>query len=137
MCKAFSSVLSLAVALSANCAVAAAELYWNDGNMIHRAALDGSGAQNVAATYATLGIALDQGAGLFWTDDIPRVPIGPTGTIRHSDLAGGGMTDVLHDIRGPVGIALYLPGGKLYWSDSNNVVRRAYLVGSNGEKLVQ
>ena len=137
MCKAFFWLLSFIIGLSASWAARAAELYWNDGNMIHRAALDGSGAQNVAATSATLGIAPDPGAGLFWTDDVPRVPVGPTGTIRHSDLAGGGMTDLVPGIPTPVGIALDVPDGKMYWTDSNNVIHRANLDGSNAENLVQ
>src|SRR5437762_1348050 len=106
MCKAFFRALLLGLLLLAIHAADAAPLYWNDGNMIHRAALDGSGPQNVAATYAALGIAVDQGAGLFWTDDVPRAPVGPTGTIRHAGLDGSGQTDVLPSIPTPIGIAL-------------------------------
>ena len=43
MCKVFSRALLLGLLLLAIKPANAAELYWNDGNMIHRAALDGSG----------------------------------------------------------------------------------------------
>ena len=82
------------------------------------------GAQNVVGTFSTLGIAVDQGAGLFWTDDVPRVPIGPTGTIRHAGLDGSGETDALPGIPTPIGIALDAPHGKMYWTDSANVIHR-------------
>ena len=136
MCKAFSRSLLLGLLLLAIQPANAAQLYWNDGSMIHRAALDGSGAQSVAPTFATLGIAVDPGAGLFWTDDVPRVPVGPTGTIRHAGLDGSGETDVLPGIPTPIGIALDAPHGKVYWTDSANVIHRANLDGTNVENLI-
>jgi hypothetical protein len=105
MRKAFSHALRLGLLLLAIHSVDAAPLYWNDNNEIHRAALDGSGAQNVAPTFASQGIAVNPAAGLFWTDDVPRAPIGPTGTIRHAGLDGSGVTDVLPGLPTPIGIA--------------------------------
>jgi hypothetical protein len=127
MCKAFFRAFLLWLLLPAIQAAGAVQLYWNDGNTIHRAALDGSGPQNLDPTYNALGIAADQANGLFWTDDVPRVPIGPTGTIRHADLDGMGLTDVLPGIPTPIGIALDALNGKMYWTDSDNVIRRANL----------
>ena len=67
---------------------------------------------------------------------MPRVPIGPTGTIRHADLNGMGMTDVLPGIPTPIGIALDAAHGKMYWTDSANVIHRANLDGTNVENLI-
>ena len=125
MCKALSRALLLGLLLPAIHAADAAELYWSDANMIHRAALDGSGPQNLDPTYNALGIAADPANGLFWTDDVPRVPIGPTGTIRHAALDGVGMTDVLPGIPTPIGIAVDAAHGKMYWTDTANVIHRA------------
>ena len=52
MCKTFFCALLLGLLLPAIPAADAAQLYWNDANMIHRAALDGSGPQNLDPTYS-------------------------------------------------------------------------------------
>jgi autotransporter-associated beta strand protein len=137
MCKPFFRAFVVGLLLMPAYPVSAAQLYWNDANVIHRAALDGSGPQNLDPTYNALGIAADPANGLFWTDDIPRVPIGPTGTIRHAALDGVGLTDVLPGIPTPIGIAVDAAHGKMYWTDTDNEIRRANLDGTGVENLIR
>ena len=61
---------------------------------------------------------------MFWTDDEPRVPVGPTGVIRLANLDGTVPIDVLPDIETPIGIALDIARGKVYWTSTDNTIRR-------------
>ena len=61
MCKAFFRALLLGLLLLAIHSADAAQLYWNDGNLIHRAALDGSGPQNLDPTYNASGYRRESG----------------------------------------------------------------------------
>jgi hypothetical protein len=144
ICKGFMQRLSAilifvcATLLSAGDLTAASPLYWSDGGLIHRSALDGTGVESLVSVFSNGGIALDiVGNRMFWTDDQPRVPLGPTGVIRRSDLNGAMPVDVLPDIERPIGIALDLAGGKMYWTSTDNTIRRANLDGSGVEPLIR
>lgn len=128
----------LACLLTIGSSATADQLYWNSGSAIHRAALNGSGVQDLTPTILNEGIALDaSGNQMFWTGELPTVPAGPTGVIRRSTLDGSGAIPVLANIQTPLGIALDVAGGKMYWTAADNAVRRANLDGTNVEQLIK
>lgn len=96
-------------------AALAEQLYWNSGSAIHRSTLGGSGIEDLTPTIQNEGLALDpMGNRMFWTGELPTVPIGPTGVIRRSALDGSGSAVALSNIQTPIGIALDVPHGKMY-----------------------
>ena len=118
-------------------------LYWTQSNgaafsTIHRAGLDGSGAEQLLADGARYyDVKLDLAASkMYWTD------FSIMGRIHRANLDGGDMEEVL-DVqclgigRWPSGLALDLALGKIYWADSfEGTIQRANLDGSFIETLV-
>ena len=130
--------LFLACSLLAGSRAIADQLYWNSGNAIHRTDLAGGDVQDLTQTNQTNGIALDPtGNRMFWTGELLTVPPGYTGVIRMSALDGSGGIAVLPNIPTPIGIALDVPHGKMYWTAADNAVRRANLDGTLVEQLIK
>jgi uncharacterized protein YjbI with pentapeptide repeats len=118
---------------------AARRLYWSDAGAgkIQRSNLDGTGIQDVVAGLLSPGfLALDSvGSNMFWTDL-------DTQKIQRANLNGSNITDVLGtgSLTVPIGIALDLAGGKIYWTlvvgSTSDKIQRANLNGSMIEDLV-
>ncbi len=116
------------------------KVFWADqgSGRIMRASLDGSNVQAavVRPPLSVLnGLAHDRVAGrLFWTEGRSTNP----GAIMRSGMDGTNMVELLLPAgQLPFGIALDLPGGKMYWTDAVfGPIRRADLSGANVEELV-
>ena len=61
-----------------------------------------------------------------------------TGKIQRANLDGSNVEDIVTGLNAPVGVALDVPGGKIYWpvGTSSGKIQRANLDGSNVEDLV-
>lgn len=59
------------------------------------------------------------------------------GDIRRANLDGTGQKILFTGLSNPVGPALDLAGGKMYWGNAGSNLRRANLDGSSQESLVQ
>ncbi|MCG8407712.1 MAG: thrombospondin type 3 repeat-containing protein [Phycisphaerales bacterium] len=104
---------------------------WIDGK-IRRANLDGSDVEDVLANGFVdrpIGIAVDAAAGkLYWTDfDLNK--------IQRANLDGSEIEDVVNGVINPQVIALDLINGRLYWADDGDIIRRAWLDGTNIENV--
>jgi DNA-binding beta-propeller fold protein YncE len=148
------ALLALGAALNL---VAAAQqgdrMYWTDlgtvtgDGKIQRANLDGSTIQDLVTTGLILpsGIALDVAGGkMYWTNT--AVPTTANSKIQRANLDGSNVEDLVNNLvttvlTGPMGIALDVAGGKMYWTDqeiwaADGRIQRADLDGSNIEDLV-
>jgi len=118
--------------------LAADKIYWTDRNAgkVQRAGLDGTGIEDLVEGLGLVsGIALDVVAGtMYWgdvtSDGIHRagieIPIGETPSTRTD------IEQVVFSADAPLGVALDLGRGNLYWVAQNALeVRRAGLDGSN------
>ena len=65
-------------------------------------------------------------------------PDAGTGKIQRANLDGSNVEDVVTGLNAPFGVALDVPGGKIYWpvGTSSGKIQRANLDGSNVEDLV-
>jgi sugar lactone lactonase YvrE len=71
---------------------------------------------------------------IYWSDSIPS---SPAGDIRRANLDGSGQTILVSGLSGPIGPALHLVGGQMYWTDTNaGDIQRANLDGSGQTTLV-
>ena len=119
-------------------------MYWTDygTDKIRRANLDGSNVEDLVTTGSSspFGIALDVSGGkMYWTD-YEGWRRTDTNKIRRANLDGSDVEDLVtlrwHRNR-PIGIALDVSGGKIYWTDlDTDKIQRANLDGSNIEDLV-
>ena len=134
--------------------VAGGKMYWTEqGNAskpdgkVQRANLDGSAPENLVVTTALTaptGIALDVAGGkMYWTD--PGMQSNPDGKIQRANLNGDSVEDlvcaagcrVTSTLTMPIGIALDVAGGKMYWADAGAAkIQCANLDGSNIKDLV-
>jgi hypothetical protein len=98
-------------------------LYYTQGGALYRAALDGSGATEIAAGIGTLAsLVVDSRSGhLYWAagSEIRRLP-----------LAGGTAEAILSGLASPQALALDPVAGRLYWREQG-AVRHAGLAGEN------
>ena len=122
-------------------------IFWTDWgtDKIQRANLDGSNIEDIVTQglSSPSGIALDVAGGkMYWTDF-------RTAKIQRANLDGSSIQDLVKLqyswsgdpggiwFGGPVGIALDVEGGKMYWTDSGtDKIQRANLDGSNIEDIV-
>ena len=137
---------SLGIALD----VAEGRMYWTDVNespsgtgAIQRANLDGSNIETlITGLEIPVGIALDVDEGkIYWTDagsvGVFGDKIPGTGKVQRANLDGSNIETLVTELETPVGIALDVGGGKMYWTDAGTGnVQRANLDGSNIETLV-
>ena len=127
--------------------VAGGKMYWTDSSSskIQRANLDGSAVEDLGIELGSPeGMALDvPGGKMYWVDSgadkvtdsgIEEV----TDKIQRANLDGSAVEDlVTSGLALPLGIALDVAGGKMYWTDSGtSKVQRANLDGSAVEDLV-
>jgi hypothetical protein len=134
------AILAAAAAclLNAGALVYAGPLYYSANGSLHRATLAGGDVQDLNSVYSNFGIALDAtGNRMFWTDELPTVPVGPSGIIGAAALDGTEAHAPLSRIAAPIGIALDLARGKMYWTASDNAVRRANLDGTDAQIVLQ
>ena len=114
-----------------------------------RANLDGTSLEDVTSTFllASLDIALDvSGSKTYWTAVQPRTIFFPgAGLVGRANLDGTGAESLIN-ASGPIGIALDVIEGKVYWTENTVVlgpftsgeplIRRANLDGTGAEDLV-
>ena len=126
--------------------VAGGKMYWTDSSTskIQRANLDGSAVEDLGIELGSPeGMALDVAGGkMYWVDSgadkvtdsgIEEV----TDKIQRANLDGSAVEDlVTSGLALPLGIALDVAGGKMYWTDpGTSKVQRANLDGSAVEDL--
>jgi DNA-binding beta-propeller fold protein YncE len=133
--------------------VAGGKMYWTDERAakIQRANLNGDNVEDLVTDVLSypVGIALDVAAGkMYWTD--AGMQGQPDGRIQRADLNGDNVEDLVcaacppeHTaLTMPIGIALDVAAGKMYWTDTGNTdaadgkIQRANLDGSTIEDLV-
>ena len=109
------------------------KLYWTEaGDRIQCADLNGANIQIFATSSDTLGSITVAGGYLYWTEQIDET----RGKIRRANLNDANVEDLVALSSVPVGIAVDIAGGKLYWTDSQGRIRRADLNGANIEDIV-
>jgi len=125
-------------------------MYWTrtgadpKSGAIQRARLDGSEVKDVVAdlTGPTTGIALDASAGkLYWGYVDPNIDSIYAGMIKRCNLDGSDLETIVTGLLYPVGIALDLDGGHVFWTDTTltwavGTLRRANLDGSDATILL-
>jgi DNA-binding beta-propeller fold protein YncE len=122
----------------------AGKLYWTDAglNTIQRASLTGGAVEDVLSGLNNpQGIALDVSAGkVYWTEAAVLAPgSGGTsdGSISRANVDGSGEETLITGLGDPIGVALDVAGGKIYWADSATIkLQRANLDGSVVENLL-
>ncbi len=117
----------------------AGKIYWAHGDegswSILRANLDGSAVEEVLGTGARMaeGIAIDSsGERIYWTE------FDPSGfnvsRVLSADLGGSDITELVGGLTDPIGIALHLCGGKMYWTDPA-IAHRIYRANLDGSEV--
>lgn len=99
--------------------------------LIKRLPLDGS-----SAAINVLDIAGKAGVGLVYDATNEKIYFSDfettgEGKIWRMNLDGSGLQEIVTNILDPYGLALDVPGGKIYWTDDEGNVSRANLDGSN------
>ena len=123
--------------------IAAGKMYWTDfdGSKIQRANLDGSNVEDLITGLTTPNnIALDVAGGkMYWTDSNDQTDNNDQ-TIERANLDGSNVEVLItqgHGLDYPIGIALDVAGGKMYWVDNSaQKIQRANLDGSNIQDLI-
>ena len=113
----------------------ASRMYWTDTGtgQIHRANLDGSGAENpVRGMVSPTDIAVDlTGGKMYWTDE-------GSGQIHRANLDGSNVEILIRRLASPTGIALDTADNKIYWTDTRmGAIQRANLDGSGTEHFIR
>ena len=123
--------------------LAGGRIYWTetDSGKIRRANLNGTNVQDIITGLAgPSAIALDLVSGkIYWSDQRWDSSIGAVSgsKIQSANLNGSNVRDVVTGLGVAEGIALDVPRGKVYWTDSDmGKIQRANLNGSNVEDLV-
>jgi len=114
----------------------------NDGRIM-RANLDGTDIETLVPhgiTTTPKQLTLDVSGGkVYWCDrgDVGKENVNPK--VMRANLDGSDVETLISaDVMSPVGIALDVPNGKLYFSDRfANTIKRANLDGTDGEVLVE
>ena len=103
---------------------AVSKIYWTDSRAgIKRANLDGSSIQELVTGGAPIGIALDVAGGrIYWTDwgtgwGVVDGTFWGTCKIQGANLDGSNVQNLVTGLIAPIGIALDVAGGKIYWTD--------------------
>lgn len=116
------------------------KLYWTRPDGVYRSNLDGSDSEPFIPPsgpgFGAFGVAVDLlNNRLYWTE--VRSGMSAVGIIRRSDLNGGNPQTVFtQDFTAPIAIALYPPGGTMYWVDNTlRNLRRANLDGTDSVNL--
>ena len=104
-------------------------LFWLDGGLVRRSAIDGSSVETVVDFGPDVGhdLAVDLPGGKAYVID------GTSGTVRRANLDGTSAETILRRLRRPDGIALDGRGGMYFAAEG---IYRARLDGSNVELLV-
>ena len=111
--------------------VAAGKMYWTDLFRIQRANLDGTNVEDVITGEFFSAIALDVFDNKMYWSKI----VGPA-NIQRANFDGSNVEDLVTGLDAPLGLALDVAAGKMYWTDLNaNKIQRANLDGSNLETL--
>lgn len=100
-------------------------------NLIKKLPLDGSGASTNVLDItgkAGVGLAYDEVNDKIYFSDFE---VAVQGNIWRMNPDGSGLQAIVTGISDPYGIALDVPGGKIYWTDDAGNISRANLDGSN------
>ncbi len=116
------------------------KMYWNYGTAIYRANLDGTDMELPAgSSYGnTTSIDLDVTSGKIYLT-VAELPYTVYyGYLQRVDMDGSNHENLYYaENFCPYGIALDIPGGKMYWAeDVNNKIQRANLDGSDVEDVI-
>jgi hypothetical protein len=120
--------------------VCAQKVYFTelDSQRISRSNRDGSGVETLGYTSAPLGLAVDSAsAKRYWV--VRTLFGGPVNGIIRSNLDGGRPEILVRGLGEPVGLALDLRHGTMYWTDhapDSPKIQRANLDGGNVQTLV-
>ena len=113
--------------------IADSKIYWTEAQgRIRRANLNGSNIQTFATDLGTLGSITIAGDNLYWTEKISETH----GKIRRAGLNGANVEDLITLPSVPVGIAVDIVDGKIYWTETQGRIRWANLNGSNIEDII-
>ena len=114
-------------------------MYWvsSGNNKIQRADRDGSNIKDVVTRMEVLANLAIAGDKVYWTGYTGTI-FNRQGKIQRADLDGSNVEDLITTgLKNPIGIALDISGGKMYWTDSSRQkIQRADLDGSNVEDLI-
>lgn len=117
----------------------AQKMYWTEAfaDKIQRANLDGSLIEDVVASDLTwpYGIELNKAEGkIYWTD---KVAEGLPGWIGSAELDGSNVAQLVTGLGNPLGMALDLGGGMMYWVDNvTHKIQRSKLDGTQIEDIL-
>ena len=113
--------------------IANGKIYWTEAaKRIRRANLDGSNVQTVITGLETPGgltLAADK---LYWTEQTGE----KVGKIQHANLDGTNVQTLATLKSVPLGIAVDISGGKVYWTDTAGRIQRANLNGKNIQNVL-
>jgi sugar lactone lactonase YvrE len=116
--------------------VAGGKIYWSEvgPNLIRRANFDGTAIEDLVGSVGSRTIALDLSNGrMYWADSFVA------SKIQRANLDGTDVEDLVTFGDDRAGIALDVPGGKMYWTvrtSSRQKIQRANLDGTGIEDLV-
>jgi hypothetical protein len=112
------------------------KIYWTRPDGVYRANLDGSDSEPLippsGAGFGAYGVDVDLlNNKLYWTE--ARGGGSPAGIIRRSNLDGLNQETVVNQtFTAPIAVAVYPPGGMMYWVDNTlRGLRRANLDGTD------
>ena len=110
------------------------KIYWSEDTDLKRANLNGSNRRHIITGSGTLtGIAI-AGDKIYWSERSSGTAKG--GKIRSADLNGANVKKLITIGNSvPSGIAVDVPGSKLYWTNTHGKIQRADLNGSNVEDV--
>lgn len=117
------------------------KVYWTDGNYnrlatgtVQRADKDGAHVQTLVpvtgSSFSTGPLALDVAGGhMYWSDTARD-------RIERANLDGSELTTLISGVSQPIGIAIDVPHGKIYFTGPNVIRRANFADGSNVETVL-
>ncbi len=109
------------------------KLYWTEaGERIHRADFNGSNIQTLATDLGQIGGITIAGDKLYWTEQTGK----SRGQIRRANLDGTNIQTFITLKNVPLGIAVDMRGGNVYWTNAAGRIQRANLNGKNIQNVV-